>query len=72
MGSVIKLKKSGHHFNHKRLKIKSTIMDKDPLDDLAGKTIQDLLNETNPKFYLFLKDVLKLNRIRTVELCTYL
>ncbi len=47
-------------------------MTKDPLGDFKGKTIQDLLNETNPKFHIFLRDALNLHRIRAVELCTYL
>lgn len=43
-----------------------------PLADLEGKTIRDLLKDTNPRFFQLIKEVLSLHRVRSIELCTYL
>ncbi len=46
-------------------------MAEDPLNDLKGQLIQNLLDENNPKFYELIKGVLNLHKIRAVEVCTY-
>lgn len=43
-----------------------------PLADLEGKTIRDLLKDTNPSFFQLLKEITSLHRVRSIELCTYL
>ncbi|GAH22203.1 unnamed protein product [marine sediment metagenome] len=47
-------------------------MNKKLPDELAYNSIQELLDEKNPKFYNLLKEIFNLKVIRAVELCTFL
>ena len=43
-----------------------------PLAVIEDKTIRDLLQDTNPNFLNLLKEILRLHRVRAIELCTFL
>lgn len=42
------------------------------LEKLGEKTVEKLIETTNPRFFKLLKRVLLLNRVRAIELCTFL